>query len=262
MMTKYLRVKKRILLLTLIAGFAFIILTGNSGGGAMIAHVDGTMSTGGYGCTCHNYDTSTTVSVELDSAGVPVTSYMPGLSYTLKVTGTNTSVTLNLPKFGFQVTVVKSAGAGTSFAVFAGALGTTGLPTGVQYTAAAPGCGIDVLEHNMKLTATTGTGGTGTTYVMSGLPWTAPAAGSGTIVIYGCINAVTGTGGTIGDAWNNGSVSIAERGATSVAIIADNFSLMIFPNPVNNNLSLRLENAQAGSYSMRVFDLNGKNITK
>jgi hypothetical protein len=175
----------------------------------------------------------------LDSAGIAVTNYKPGMSYTLKVTGTNTS-TSSLPKFGFQVTVVNSSGAGTSAAVLAGALGTTGLPTGVRYTSAASGCGIDILEQSSARTATTGGGATGSTYVMSGLPWIAPAAGTGTVVIYGCINAVNGTGGSSGDRWNNGSASITELPAVnnSVVTVSNGISVKAFPNPVSNNLNL------------------------
>ena len=252
--------KKEILLIPLIAGFAYITLTSSASGGARNSGVDGTIATGGSGCSCHTHNTSTTVTVELDSAGVAVTHYKPGMSYTIKVTGTNTS-TSSLPKFGFQVTVVNSSGAGTSSAVFAGALGTTGLPSGTRYTSAASGCGIDVLEQSLAQAATTGGGTTGSTYVKSGLPWTAPATGTGTVIIYGCINAVNGTGSTGGDRWNNGSTSIAEWPATaSITTVSNDINVKVFPNPVSNNLNLRLENAQTGNYLLQVFDLNAKNI--
>ena len=252
--------KKGILLLPLIAGFAYVCLTSSASGGARNSGADGTRATGGSGCSCHTHNTSTTVTVELDSVGIAVTHYKPGMSYTLKVTGTNTS-TSSLPKFGFQVTVVDSSGAGSGSAVLAGALGTTGLPTGARYTSAAS-AGIAVLEQNSSLTATTGGGATGSTYVMSGLPWTAPVTGTGTVVIYGCINAVNGTGSTGGDKWNNGSANIAEWPvATSIAAVLNDISVITYPNPVSNNLNLQLGNAQPGNYSLFVFDLNGKNMT-
>ena len=212
--------KKGILLFTLAGTIGYIALTASSSGGAWNSGVDGTGATGPGGCNCHSSSTLVTATVELDSAGVPVTGYLPGHSYTLKISGTN-GTTSSLPKFGFQVTVVKSAGAGSGSTVNAGTLGTTGLPTGTRYTSnASSGIGIDVIEQSSARPATTGTGATGTTYVMGNLPWTAPATGTGTVKIYGVINAVNGTGGSGGDKWNYATVAtITEMLPPSVAPI-------------------------------------------
>ena len=250
--------KKKFLLLPIIGVFAYVTLTSSASGGAFNSGADGTKATGTSNTCggCHGSNASTTVVIELDSAGVPVTHYTPGMAYTIKITGTNTSTTATLPKFGFQTTVVKATGAGTSSAVLAGSFPTTGLPTGTRYTSAAAGCGIDVLEHSSSHTATTGTGASGTTYVISGLPWTAPAAGTGNVVVYGCINAVNGMGNQGGDIYNSSSLAISERVVSHVGVnnvvAADS---KMYPNPVSNVLNLSGYNGV-----VTVFDMNGKVI--
>lgn len=244
--------KKVFLLTPVVAGLLYITLSSSSAGGAYNSGADGTKATGGSGCSCHAYSTATTVAVELDSAGVAVTSYHPGMAYTIKLTGTNTGTT-SLPYFGFQTTVVKASGAGTSAAVLAGTLGTTGLPAATRYTSAAS-CGIDVIEHSGRHNATTGTGATGTTYVISGLPWTAPAAGTGTVKVYGCINAVNGSGSG-GDHWNNNSITVTEASATDVATINNSINVNVYPNPVVNTLNISGFNG-----NILIYDVNGKSI--
>ena len=121
---------KSLLLLPVAAVFIYLGLSSYAGGPG-VSSIDGTGAQGGSGCstggTCHGSSSSTTtIAIELDSAGVSVSHYIAGQSYTIKVTGTNTSST-SLPRFGFQVTAVKLTGAGTSSASNAGTLATSGL---------------------------------------------------------------------------------------------------------------------------------------
>lgn len=152
-------------------------------GGAATHGVDGT-GVSGSGCGgCHGSASSFTISIELDSAGVAVTQYHPGASYTVKISGTNTSSS-SLPRFGFQMSVIHAANN-----TDAGTWGTT-LPTGVRKTTTTTsGLTQTVIEQNTQIVATSGTGGNGTTYVVS-VPWTAPVAGTGSVKLYGVINAV------------------------------------------------------------------------
>ena len=177
---------KKGILLTVFAALVSVIVYSYQGGAANNGGIDGTKASGGSGgCgSCHGSGTDN-VKVELDSAGVAVTSYHPGASYTVKISATNTSTT-SLTHFGFQVAVVKSSGAGTGSATSIGTWGT--LPTYVQLTTAAnSGLPEDVIEQSRAITATSGTGGNGSTYVES-VPWTAPASGSGSVIIYGVMN--------------------------------------------------------------------------
>jgi uncharacterized protein YjdB len=201
--------KKIFILVPVIGVLLYVLLSSSSSGpGTVISH-NGTGATGTLGCasgSCHatSATSSTTVTMQLLSGTTPVTCYTPGTVYTLKITGTNTSSS-SLPRYGFQMAVVKALGAGTGGAVNAGTLGTT--PGGTHIISVS---GISILEHGSALTSTTGSGGSGTTYVQT-INWTAPSPGTGSVVLYGVVNAVNGGGGAdAGDWWNTTSVTIGE----------------------------------------------------
>jgi hypothetical protein len=181
---------KKGILLTVFGALVTLIVYSYSTGAALNDGRDGTNAEGNQGgCgSCHSSATTDATKVELDSAGIAVTSYHGGASYTVKISASNGSTT-TLAHFGFQLVVVKAAGAGTTSAVNIGTFGT--LPTGVQNTTAAnSGLAINIIEHSQPLSPASGTGGSGTTYVES-IPWTAPIAGTGNVVIYGIINEVS-----------------------------------------------------------------------
>ncbi len=200
--------KKRVLLGTLVAAMVYVFASSYSSmPGA--SGIDGTGAEGAGGCSCHGgVTTGITIGLELDSAGVAVTRYVGGQTYTIKITGTNTT-TSNLPGFGFQVAAVLNAGAGTTTAANAGTLASSGLPTSCVNDLIGGGT-INVVEHSSTIGASTGTGTTGSTYVES-ISWTAPTAGTGTIKLYGVVNAVNENGSTSGDHWNNKNVTITEE---------------------------------------------------
>jgi len=206
--------KKLFLLFPLLAALGYITLSSYSTGYAAGGGGNATGATGGSGCSCHTSATTTTVALELDSAGISVSHYIAGHSYTVKITGTNTSTT-SLPRFGFQVSVVGATGAGTASATNAGTLASTGLPASCQNVSAGT---TTVVEQSSAIVATSGTGGSGTTYVES-IGWTAPTtAGTGSIKIYGVVNAVNYTGGSGGDKWNRGNITITELIPVTVTV--------------------------------------------
>ncbi len=254
--------KKGVLLIIIAAGVSYVTLSSSASGGDNNSGADGTCATGtGNACNgCHGSSTSVAVTIELDSAGVPVTQYHPGMAYTIKVSGTN-GTTSTLPYFGFQATVVKAAGAGTGSATNAGTLGTTGLPAKVRYTAANTWVSVSLLEQNSKITATTGSGASGTTYVMSGLPWTAPVAGTGTVMLYGCINAVNGSGSG-GDKWNKATpVSISEYVIpTQVSAFNAGAEVKAFPNPASTQFRVDLGTATNSDVFAVVTDMTGRTL--
>jgi hypothetical protein len=185
-------------------------------GAAYNSGIDGTGASGGGGCgSCHSSATTDAAKVELDSAGVAVTSYRPGLSYTVKISASNGSSS-SLPKFGFQVAVVQSSGAGSN-PVDAGTFGT--LPASVRKTTTAQSQLTEtIIEQSAAITATSGGGANGSTYIES-IPWTAPAAGTGSVVIYGVMNEVNGNGSESGDKYQKATaVTITE--AVVVAPVA------------------------------------------
>jgi hypothetical protein len=241
--------KKRFLLLPLIGAFVYVTMSSDSNG-------PGGNKTGSRGATagcgsCHGNSATSgiTVSFELDSAGVPVTRYKPGMTYTLKMTGTNTTSN-TLPMYGTQLSVVSGSG---SSSVNQGHFSS--LPTNTDtFHTSSPF--VNILEHRAKLSPASGTGASGTTYVVS-VGWTAPAAGTGTVTAYGVINAVNDNNndGT-SDKWNAGSASFTELpsnvGVNNVAASAIN----VYPNPVSSILNVTGVNG-----SVQVFDVNGKLIS-
>jgi uncharacterized protein YjdB len=193
--------KKKVILFPLVAALLYVILLSNASGPGVTSGVEGTGVSGAPGCSCHNTSatTSTTVAIQLLSSGTPVTSYVAGQSYTIRLQGVNTGSS-SLPKFGFQVSArSSSANAGTMIA------------PSLTHTV-SPG-GVNLVEHNLALSPFSGTGGSGTIYRMD-IPWTAPGtSGTGTVTLRGVINAVNGNNtNDAGDLWNNGSTTINELG--------------------------------------------------
>lgn len=171
--------------------------------------------TGCAGGSCHGTSATAgiTLAIEVDTiGGTPVTQYAPGITYTIKITGTNTTNN-NLPKYGFQCGVIKGTAAAVT-PVNAGTLQQVGLPGGVAYRAANPGnYVVNLIEHTTRLNPATGTGGNGTTYVQS-FSWTAPASGTGSVSVWAALNAVNNdqTNSTA-DKWNTNHVILTEAPA-------------------------------------------------
>jgi hypothetical protein len=273
--------KKRILLFTAIAGFGYLTLssyqTGPGANGWNCTGADANTGAGNpTGCaksSCHGtaINTGITVTLELDSAGIPTSStalgtghYKPGFTYTVKITGTNTTAN-SLPYFGFQVSATKGAAAAASSSALVN-VGTfqSSFTTNVHYVS-APGTSLtfyaNCVEHDEPLPATTGSGGTGTTYVES-FTWTAPVAGTGAVSLFGAVNAVNHNGSAdAGDLSNVNHLVLNELvGPTGVANTPTGVTLKAFPNPVTDRLNLEMGNTQPGIYTIYVFDLAGKTI--
>ncbi len=208
--------KKKIILLPLIGAMIYVVLSGSSAGAGLYSGVEGTGASGAPGCSCHSgaATASTTVSIQLYSGTTLVTNYTGGASYTVRITGTQISGSLTLPKFGFQVAAVNT---GTST--------NAGTLSAIAGTHPATVSGINLVEQSSAMSSTTGTGGSGTTYVVN-IPWTAPAAGTGSVTLFGVINSVNGNGGSGGDKWNNSSLVVPEAVA-AVAPITGTFNVCI-----------------------------------
>ncbi len=265
--------RKRILLFTIVGGFAVGMLTsGKNGAGAEKQYnctgaetgLGNLAACGGpSGCHTGSLTPGLTLALELDSAGSATTHYKGGMTYTVKITGTNTTAT-TLPVFGFQVTCIKGTTSVTT-PVNAGTFVSTGLPGNLQYTPAmATFFACNLLEHKFPIPATTGGGATGSTYVQS-FQWTAPAAGTGTVSFWGIMNAAIGdtAHSSSSDISNSTKINITEWPSTT-AIAAEllrSISLSAFPNPMINTLNLKLDNTLPGSYSVQVFDITGRMVT-
>jgi hypothetical protein len=216
--------------------------------------------------SCHGTTATTgiVVTLEVDSAnGIPVTTYRGGLTYTVKITGTNTTTNTDA-YFGFQLSAITGSTPAVT-PVNAGTWQQTNLPTGVQYTPALTHYHLaNIIEHNTALSASSGSGAAGTVYTES-VTWTAPPAGTGTISFWAALNAVDGLDVATGflDFWNTTSLVLNEdtSAATGANTVADNFSVNIFPNPATDFAVLELNHALAGQYNVYVCDAEGRKIS-
>lgn len=227
--------KKRFLLLPLAAGFAYFTLSSNSGGyPTNKTGSDSSSVTGCGGSGCHGSATTSglMMTILLDSAGSGtfVTKYTPGKQYVVRLAGT-TPIGSSLPKFGFQLSVIK--GTAGSSAVNAGTWGT--LPTNVSLSSTSPA----YLTHDAPLSGTSITGGV---YIDSvNIPWTAPAAGTGTVRMYGVLNAVNdNSNADATDKYNTKTAQFAEMTTSGVAEVGSNSEAFVGPNPVSNMLTVSL----------------------
>ncbi len=194
--------KKNYILFPLFCVCLYVLTTGyNNGAGSHSVH--GTVT----GCgTCHGTSatSSTNIALQLLTTSLsPVTSYVAGGSYIIRITGTQTSSSFSLARFGYQVSAVRTSSPSTN-------AGTMTAPSGSHVSTPA---GINVVEQNSRINATSGSGGAGTTYVVE-IPWTAPSSGTGSVTLRGVINAVNSNGSDdAGDKWNTGSTTVTELGA-------------------------------------------------
>jgi len=262
--------KKKILLFTAVAGFSYLIFSSYAAGPATAgwsctgAESDNSNPVGcsAAGNSCHGAagapTTNIAVTISLDYMGAPVTQYIGGHTYVVKIAGINNGTT-NQPYYGFQLTAIKGSTGSLASPVNAGTWASTGLPASTAYKPALAGSYLcNLVEHSTPIPATTGTGGNGSTYVDS-FTWTAPAIGTGTISFFGALNAVNHNGvQDAGDLWNTAQLTVTELNTTSVANIETTAGFKAFPNPFSGNLNLQIDNAPTGTYSIKAFDLTGK----
>jgi hypothetical protein len=240
--------KKRILLFTAIAGMGYVTLSSNGsspamGGAGHRTGAKGSPTTCG-AAGCHGTGAGTTVTLTLDSAGVPTTRYKPGMAYTVIIHGTRTGSAFT--KFGFEFASVSGTGAAQ---VQAGTPGPT-FPTSVaSHTASS----LSIVEHTAPIV-----GSAGSYHVQ--FTWTAPATAVGNITMYTVLNSVSGEGAADGsDLSGNTSITLTPiLTPSSVAQVANNTGVTAYPNPVTNILNLQAE--KAGTYAVHVYDLNGRTI--
>ena len=231
-----------------------------SGGESGLSNPTGCASGGG--CHASSVTTGITVLLELDSAGIPVTGYWPGQTYTVKLTGTNTTSS-TLPGFGFQIT----ATVGTTELATPTTAGTWGTaPAGAQVAAPqANNFVLSVFEQSSVRQPASGSGGTGTIY-MDSITWTAPVAGTGSVSLWAALNAVNNNGNADGgDLWNVAHIIITEDTVaatnTGITSISQANRVNAFPNPVSNILNLQWENAQTGTSLVSVYTMTGQLMT-
>jgi len=261
--------KVKVLLFLVFVSFLSLTISSYREGPAYYAGYDCTGATGSRnscsGGGCHGTTTSNNVTIELDSAGVAVTSYYPGHQYTVKLSGTNGTGS-NLPYYGFQMASVLLSGAGTSTPTQGGTWDSTALAANVQYTIAGScqvcsGWPIPIVENSNKIAATSGTGGNGTTYVATAL-WTAPPTGTGSVNFYGIINAVNGNNNNDNTDKSQTATPItvteaviSHNGINSISSYLNGFS--VYPTLMNENVTVAFDLKQSSDIKIEILSMQG-----
>jgi len=233
--------KRSIIIFTALAAMSAITLSSYSSGPSGAGNVTGSSgNTCGATGSCHgpnNPNTSVSVALTDMANNQPVTNgkYTPGHQYKVDITGSNAA---NLPKFGFQATVVKAGGAlGGSFS--ASQSGT--------HTASAGG--LTVVEHNTPLAKTGGT-------YNASFSWTARAAGTGAVNMYVELNAVNADNNSTGDQPNGTHLTLSEQ-AAGIEEITQLAELKLYPNPAAYTLHIAAGRI-SGRYPAAILDITGR----
>jgi hypothetical protein len=229
--------------------FSSLVLLGNKNGRASQSQSGNTGAPGdetqnGQPKTCiacHGQgpiQASLAVSV-LDSANNPVTQYLPGKTYTARVTITATGS--NLKGYGFQMIGLRDSNNSDLD-------GFSDVNPNNYKIATIPG-GRTYAEHDNISTANT-----------FKVKWTAPVTGTGSVTLYAAGNGVNSNGTTGGDGSGFGTLKLTEFSSSTQSPAVQLPRLAVAPNPLQPNSALLLENIEAGPYKISAFDLSGKQV--
>jgi len=234
--------KRSILLFSAVAGLGYLTLTSYSSGPASQA---GNRTPSGSnptcsGSNCHGANNTavtgiTVLMTEMPAGTATTGQYKPGKVYSCELVGLNAAA-----RFGFQITATK-AGGGQAGAFIAG-------PNNKAFTDGT----LSGLEHSVGITPASAN------TFKTQFTWNAPASGAGSVTFHIIINATNGNGSAdANDHATTSQMTITEN-TTSVADLSQNIKVSAFPNPAVNNLNIKIEDAEAGTYTVRVIDLAGR----
>lgn len=240
--------RKKSLLITATTAIIYLTISSYSGGPAhnMEGNKTGSPGSSGTCSSCHGGGGGTTsgaIEVRLKSAGAsstPVTSYIAGETYIVIITGGNP--TSGLDDFGFQFTALKSS---------------DNTPTGTYSNLGTmvhgfPATNSTLVEHNAPIPKTGGV------YQIS-FDWMAPPTSVGGINLYAIINAVNDDNLNTGDQ-SSSTISLPLVDKTSVAKITSEVVVKTYPNPVLNTLTIDLDKADAGVYTVQAYNMSSASV--
>lgn len=236
---------KRNFIYTLFISFlAMIVFSANRNGRASTENADSTgapfQGAQGEVCSeCHGGGPASMTTITLlDSTNTQVTQYLPGKTYTARVT-ISTSGTPG--GYGFQMVALRASD-------------TTNIGT---FT--------DVNPNNYKLKTLTSTqrtyaehAGMSATNTFN-VVWTAPAAGKGQVKFYAAGNAVNNNFSTSGDSPSSTQLTVNEFSVATGEI--QSLDAQVFPNTLGGEIStLNVVVADAGHYRFNLLSLNGQSV--
>lgn len=260
--------RNSLLLLVFLLSSIYFIATSSSNGRATAANSGntGAPSESQVCGNCHNGGSfgtvNLTIQVFIQGTTTPVTAYVPGNTYDVRVTVQNSSG--NPAGYGFQLTCLTTPGNSPL-------AGYTNLASNVKQKTVLVGAvaGRTYVEHNGVLPNN-----------QFNFRWTAPAAGTGSVRMYSAGNAVNGNGSTGSD--NGGATSLILTEAQNLAVSVSETNPSCFgQNSGSINLTINTgnppytflwndgsnvedrTNVAAGEYSVLVTDNagNSENIS-
>jgi|APTNR8051073442_1049403.scaffolds.fasta_scaffold00694_19 hypothetical protein len=219
---------------------AYLFMGSATGAGAnQNVDLTGSPLGGGIFCSfCHMGGSfSPTLAVQVLDNGTPVTAYEPGKTYSLRVAITAGSGTPS--RYGFMAVALTGA---TNQG--AGAFGTP--PAGMRKTTISNRVYV---EHNTPSVSNT-----------FEVEWTAPAAGTGDVRFYSAGNATDNSNSITGDnpVRLTTPLTLTEMATSNLATTELFRQLSAWPNPVSDQLNIRIVAANSGLFKMDVLDAQGR----
>ncbi len=237
--------KRNLLLQLLIIGIGAFIWMSHSAGRAADKNQGNTGAPGDATATCGSSGchAGSSITVDLDIAVMDgnsnmVSNYVPGETYTVRVTVNQTGGN-NPAAFGYQLVALTDSD-NQSTESFSN-------PASNVQIANATSTGRTYAEHN-------GPSNTNTFDV----EWTAPAAGSGSVTFYSAGNGVNGNGMSSGDGASTASMTLNEGTSSNFNPTALKWELKLFPNPVRESINISANELLNGEYTITVVDMMGR----
>ncbi len=172
------------------------------------------------------------------TSNIPSTGYVPGQTY--KITTTNTEA--EGTRFGFEISPQDLSGK---------LLGKMIITDTVQTK----------LVGNEKYITYTAKGVDGSGFKTWTFDWVAPPTGSGEVIFYGGYNS-NFDGHKEGDKTFLSTLSVIEFGTTKISNLTPQIgSFNVFPNPVNNVVTISLELKESAKTIIDIIDITGKQIS-
>ena len=169
------------------------------------------------------------------SSNIPEEGYVPNKTYTIKAINREHGAT----RFGFEISPQNNEGALLGKMILTDTFRTkfVGDEKYITYT-----------ENGIE----------GVDSFIWTFDWTAPAAGTGDVVFYGGFNS-NYNGDKGGDKTFLSTLKVKEK-TNSINSISNPNAISIFPNPVINELNLKVNGLNSGDYLIKVIDIKGRTI--
>jgi len=198
--------------------------------------------TDGFTCatsSCHNTTASVSL-VQIISSNVPVSGYIPGQTYTLTATMTQTGIS----KFGFQISPQDMNGNKVGNIIVTNVSNTKIVST--------------------KYITHTSAGSTGSGTKSWTFDWQAPSVGTGDVIFYGAFNFANNSGTSSGDIIRTNTLTITEDLGTAgiFGIEGDQLSTILFPNPLTEQATLRVQLQEQEKVNVQIYSLSGQTVSE